>query len=173
MGAASPRFSSQILLAERTLEYLFPQLQIDVNNPFGTTCPNFKCGSALQMSELMENYTAFDPNAYTVTCPYCSKPFVPRFTVHSSREDWKGSEGPGSLLWCELLSPWVLQKEIMAIIEEHGIKTIVSQEFKTGYTNPQYAVLFWNLIVSFRLYGLPYAFLICEKPSLAFLIPLD
>ena len=173
VGAASPRLRSQILLAERTLDFLFPDLEIDVNNPYGTTCPNFKCSRALLMPELMENYKPFDANAYTVKCPHCGNDFVPRFTVHSSRKDWVGSEGPDSLLWCELLSPWVLQKEIMTIIEDRGIKQIVSKEFKTGFLNPQYAVLFWNLIVSFRLYGLPYAFLICEKPSLAFLIPLD
>ena len=173
VGAASPRFCSQIILAERTLEFIFPNLEIDVANPFGTTCPNFKCGEALLMSELMENYAAFDPNAYTVTCPHCSKAFVPRFTVFSTKEGWVGSEGPGTLLWCELLSPWVLQKEVMSVIEEYGIKKIVSNDFKIGKSNPQFAVLFWNLIVSFRLYGLPYAFLICEKPSLAFLIPLD
>lgn len=32
--------------------------------------------------------------------------------------------GPGSLLWCEYLSPWVLRKEVQSIVLNDGIDTL-------------------------------------------------
>jgi hypothetical protein len=169
---ASPRFTTQVTLADRTLDMRYSDLIIDLVNKDGTACPNFSCRKSLRIFEIIDNFST-DANKYTVKCPHCSREFVPRFTVHSSNDDWVGSTGVGSLLWCELLSPWVLQKEILNDIDTMGIESIVSCDFRNGEVNAQSSVVFWNMMVYFRLYGLPYAFLITEKLSMAFLIPLD
>jgi hypothetical protein len=169
---SSNRFSTQLRMADRTLDFLYPDLVIDLKDRNGTACPRSSCQRSLSVLEIVRAFPN-DSNCYTVKCPYCQMDYVPRFTVFSSLSTWEGSEGRGSPLWCELLSPWVLQKEIMSVVLSTGIETIVSPTFRDGVTNPQYSVLFWNLMVYCRLYGLPYAFLITEKMSLAFLIPLD
>jgi hypothetical protein len=169
---SSDRFSTQLRMADRTLDFLYPDLLIDLRDPNGTSCPRGTCQKALTIIEIIKAFPT-DSNCYTVRCPYCQREYVPRFTVSSSLESWEGSEGKGTPLWCELLSPWVLQKEVLNVIMSTGIETIVSPSFRDSHLKPQYAVLFWNLMVYFRLYGLPYAFLITEKMSLAFLIPLD
>lgn len=169
---ASPRFTTQVTLADRTLDMLYSDLIIDLVNTNGTSCPNLSCRKGLKIFEIIDNFST-DANKYTVKCPHCSREFVPRFTVHSKNDDWVGSTGVGSVLWCELLSPWVLQKELLNDIDTMGIESIVSSDFRNGSINPQSSVVFWNMMVYFRLYGLPYAFLITEKLSMAFLIPLD
>jgi hypothetical protein len=169
---SSHRFSTQLRMADRTLDFLYPDLVINLKDPNGTSCPRSSCQKSLSLPELVRGFPT-DSNCYTVKCPHCQMDFVPRFTVFSSLTTWEGSEGRGSALWCELLSPWVLQKELMNVVLGSGIETMVSGAFRDGVSNPQYSVLFWNLMVYCRLYGLPYAFLITEKMSLAFLIPLD
>jgi hypothetical protein len=172
-SVASPRFQTQLLLADKTLDYIFPDLVIDLNNPNGTNCPLFSCRKPLTFTQIVSNFHS-NPNLYTVKCPHCNTTeFVPRFTVHSSGADWEGSEGPGSTLWCELLSPWTLRKEVMNVIAMSGIEVILSHNFRNPRIHPQNAVLFWNFIVYFRQFGLPYAFLITEKMSVAFMAPLD
>lgn len=169
---SSNRFSTQLRMADRTLDFLYPDLVIDLGNPNGTSCPRFSCRKSFGILDLIRHFP-IDSNRYTVKCPHCQMEYVPRFTVNSSLSTWEGSEGLSTPLWCELLSPWVLQKEIINVIQSNGIEVIVSPSFRDSRTNPQYSVLFWNLMVYYRLYGLPYAFLITEKMSLAFLIPLD
>jgi pentatricopeptide repeat protein len=181
---ASPRLGTQVLLADRILDMQFPELEINLNDPFGTFCPNIKCGKSQTLQEIREGWVGVDPNKYTTRCSYCGKEFVPRFTVHSispvwmkeeSDADTKDSSAPCSdvLLWCELLSPWVLRKEVLLILLNDGIDAFLSKDFRRpAPSNTQNAVIFWNLIVSFRLYGLPYSFMIADTLSTAFLVPL-
>lgn len=169
---SSPRLSTQQLMSDRTLDFLFPDLVIDLYNENGTYCPKGTCHRRLNISEIIKQFTT-DLNCYTIKCPFCNTEYVPRFTVFSSHPDWYGSEGEHTLLWCELLSPYVLYKEIMNVIVGSGVDVILTPSFRDCKLFPQYSVLFWNLMVYFRLYGLPYAFLITEKISLAFLVPLD
>ena len=166
-----------MLFGENTLEAMFPGLNIDLFSPFGTACPNLRCGHPLSLSELRDGWTP-DPNRYTTRCPKCGREFVPRFTVDCTSGDWVGSEGRGSSLWCELLSPWVLRKEVNNVIFQDGIETLLSPSFRAPMS--QGAAIFWSMIVTFRLLGLPIAFLLCDSnspsaPNLpaTFLIPLD
>jgi hypothetical protein len=160
----------QLSLANRILDVLYPDLNIDLSHPEGTTCPSLKCQKTLSFIEIISNFTS-NVHQYTVNCPHCGIEFVPRFTVFSSLGTWTGSEGIGTLLWCEFLSPWTLQKEILNIIESNGISSILSSSFReTSTSSSQYSTIFWNLIVYFRHYGLPYAFLITSKLNLALLI---
>jgi hypothetical protein len=162
-----PQFS----FSNRILDVLYPGLVIDLSHPDGVACPNMKCHKTLSFLEIINNFTS-NMHQYTVNCPYCNIEFVPRFTVYSSDHTWYGSEGLGTLLWCEFLSPWTLQKEILNIIESHGIAALISASFReySALSSSQYSTIFWNLIVYFRHYGLPYAFLIAQKLNLSLLI---
>jgi len=66
-----------------------------------------------------------------------------------------------SVVWCELLSPWTLYKEILNVIFEEGIHQLLSQQFKSR--THQSEVIFWNAIISFRLRGLPIAFFFTNR----------
>ena len=59
------------------------------------------------------------------------------------------------ILWIDLMSPWVLGKEMRNILTEDGISTFVSPSFRV--TRPG---MFWNIVIAFRRVGLPYAFLL-------------
>jgi hypothetical protein len=168
---ASSSLFTQILFSERSLDFKYPDLVVDLTHEFGTKC---KCGHTLSLNELNDNWDP-DPNKYTVKCPFCQWEFVPRFSVFTSDPNWMGSEGRGTPLWCEMLSPWVLQKELLTVMSTEGIEFLVSSEFRDASTplHMQNAVLFWNMIVSFRTHGLPYGFLISDKISMALLVPLD
>lgn len=66
-----------------------------------------------------------------------------------------------SSVWCELLSPWTLHKEMLTVIFEEGIAPLLSQHFKSR--THQSEVIFWNAVLSFRYRGLPIAFLLTNK----------
>ena len=134
-------------------------LHVDLNHEFGTSCPNSLCGRSLTVEEV-DTLWIPDPNRYTVTCPDCEHAFVPRFCVVSSSPSWKGSDGPHTELWCELLSPWSLRKEVLTVLKEYGIDMLTSPSFRQH--SSQHTVVFWNLVVAFRLRGLPYSFLITD-----------
>ena len=116
-----------------------------------------------------------DPNKYTTRCAHCGFEFVPRFTVKCSTPGWMGGASPsdteenqggdntdsGQILWCELLSPWTLRKEMFNVLFQDGVSSLLSEEFHRS--SAQHAVVFWNAIISFRLRGLPYAFLLSEN----------
>lgn len=167
----------QLSFANRILDVLYPNLVIDLTHPSGTTCPNINCNKGLHFQEIITHFTS-NVNKYTVNCKYCNFEFVPRFTVHSSISTWCGNEGPGTLLWCELLSPWTLQKEILNIILSHGISYLFSDQFRSYLDSSMQhesnyninVIIFWNLIVYFRYYNLPYAFLVTNKLNKAILI---
>ena len=184
--AASNRLTTQSTMADRILDMQFPDLEINLLHPNGTHCPNFRCGKALTLEQLREGWDCVDPNKYTTKCSYCSREFVPRFTVYSSCTTWMIEEmdlltgvlgedvnEAESLLWCEYLSPWVLRKELLTVLMNDGIDTVLSTEFRSpSPSNSQNLVIFWNMIIAFRSCGLPYSFLVSETLSTAFLVPL-
>lgn len=167
--------------SEELLKNMFPDLHINLEHPMGMCCSNKKCATYNRPMTVSEAYCGFkvgDVNDYTTKCLTCQTRFVPRFTVsmrHSSavatheavqklfKEEDK-AEGMSHLdveeIWCELLSPWTLRKEIYTTIFQDGIAEILSPEFRSFTSNR--CVLFWNLIVIFRLTGLPYSFLLSD-----------
>ena len=186
--AISRLLNRHMLAAEHMLAQAFPGLDIDLSNPMGTCCPSPKCRKAdrdtLSIGELYRGFTSptsaqlqathgasfpgtGDPNKYTTRCPMCGFQFVPRFTVRCDAKGWMGStpteqhgdeDGPGSVLWCELLSPWTLRKEMFNVLFQDGVSSLVAEDFHRS--TAQHAVVFWNAIIAFRLRGLPYAFLL-------------
>jgi hypothetical protein len=107
-----------------------------------------------------------------------------KITISTSRKESNANiEGDVNIeetsMWCELLNPWVLTKEIFNIMydrdddyEEEGHRNL--QILSKSYMLPcssslipttktqkilHRAVIFWNMVLAFRLKGLPYSFL--------------
>jgi hypothetical protein len=187
----SPKLAAHLMLADRILDMQFPDLEINLNDVYGTFCPNYKCGKSQTLDQIREGWGSMDTSKYTTKCYYCDREFVPRFTVHSSVPGWMLDEDEvptppdtssatvsvppagEALLWCELLSPWVLRKELLIILVNDGIDSMLSAQFRRACPkNSQNAVIFWNMIVAYRALGLPYSFLVADTLSTAFLTPL-
>lgn len=151
--AASSKLRRQVILGEVKFQKEFPDLSMDLSNDFGTKCPNENCPShrCLSIGEIYQGWStsAGDLNKYTTTCVHCGKEFIPRFNLsfdNSNRES----------VWIEFLSPWVLHKELVNIVLEDGISTLLSRRFR----NDEKSAIFWNALIAFRLRGLPISFLI-------------
>jgi len=142
----------QIQLGENLLELLYPNISIDADID---TCP--RCRSQLSDDEIVSGWKACDSQDYTTTCPYCKFKFVSHFSVQSTSPTFMGSRGASSPLFCERLSPWVLQKELHTILLSQGIDDLLSPEWRTKETKN--AVVWWNLVLSFMRYRLPFSFL--------------
>ena len=154
----------QVLFGEIALSRRFAGLNIDLFSPFGTACPNPKCRHPLSLADVRGGWST-DRNKYTTRCPMCTREFVPRFTVHSEAADWMGSEGRGTPLWCEWLSPWVLRKEILSVLFQDGVEALLSSSKSKqldSAESDEATTIFWNAVVAFRLLGLPYGFLLCS-----------
>ena len=144
----------QILLGENLLELVYPDILIEMNSE---ACP--RCNRRMSDAEIVAGWKSSDPNNYTTTCPSCTQKFVPHFSVQSTSSSFVGSRGPSSPLYCERLSPWVLQKEL---------RTVMSDKDKQDeFLQPEWrekearnATLWWNLVVSFMRYRLPISFLL-------------
>lgn len=162
-GAASAKLSRQMSAAEALLESTFPGLHVDLSNALGTQCPRSACPAQrpLSASEIARGWIPGDSNGYATACVHCGTKFVPRFAVTCALPNFCGSDGPGTPLWCELLSPWTLRKELLKVVLEGGVAALGSSEFRDA-THSERAVLFWNAIVAFRARGLPFSFLLCE-----------
>lgn len=174
--AVSKRLLRLVGVSERRLANVFPDLCIDFSNKFGMLCPNPHCstrsqrfgeeeGKLLTIGEVYRGWIRGSQsnntmNNYTTQCIYCGTAFIPRFSVtyHS-----QPNSPNTNVLWCEFLSPWTLYKEVLNITFEEGVLTLLSSDFL--HRSYQSAVVYWNLLVSFRLRGLPIAFL-CGKTSL-------
>ena len=161
--SASAKLNRHMTVCEGMLSNNFPDLSINLSHQFGTVCPGAKCTlkRPLTISEIYQGFEPPDANKYTTRCFECGIEFVPRFCVDCSRADWQGSEGPGTTLWCELLSPWTLRKEVFNILFQDGVDSLVSKSFRNSST--QHAVIFWNIIIAFRICGLPYSFFLSNR----------
>jgi hypothetical protein len=165
LHVVSSKLRRHMVLSEEMLLRNFPGLKVDLDNAVGMSCPGVsgkQCpvNRAQSLREIYSGWDA-DPNKYTCRCFACGREFVPRFTVESTGEKWVGSEGPGTALWCELLSPWTLRKELFNIIIQEGVELLLSANFRMPLaSNPQHSVLFWNSVIAFRLFGLPFSFLL-------------
>ena len=178
--AASSRLSNRMVDSEKYLSALFPNVVIDFLNPFGTVCTNPNCCKQLTVENIEYGWKPGDHHDYSTCCYRCGQVFVPQFTVFCTlnNSQWKGiefdtgvnyniiaasnpNESSDDLLWCQLLSPWVLLKEVQSVISQDGISALLSHQFVSSST--QHAVVFWNLIVTFKRFGLPYSFLLCNN----------
>ena len=105
------------------------------------------CEKPLKEEELFSLFTQ-DQSDYTVKCPYCNQCFVPKFTIQSEYKTpyVNGREG----LSMQLLPPCTLYKEFINTLAQKGDQVLTSQIFMT-----EHSVVFWNLLVYFRIMKLP------------------
>jgi hypothetical protein len=145
--------ASQSDLGKNLLESMYPGISIDAEN----VCP--KCAHVLDEGEVVRGWTPCASNNYHTSCPTCQHKFVPKFAVSCNSPDFLGSQGKGSTLYCDYLSPWVMLREIRSVITASGgIESILDQKFRSG-TDIR-ATLWWNMIVTFERYELPHFFLL-------------
>lgn len=73
------------------------------------------------------------------------------------------SAAPASATSSEIifLSPWTLYKETLNILFEEGVLALLNGHFR--HRSNQSAVVYWNLLITFRLRGLPMAFLFTKN----------
>jgi hypothetical protein len=182
--SASKKLYRQIRLSELALQQEFSELEVDFQFNSGMKCPNLSCPvqrprtiseihQGWQLHQSNSNSNMGDSNRYTSKCIYCNVDFTPRFCVSANKinllpkEDNVGANNTANesvtsnILWCEYLSPWTLHKEVLNITFDCGISEILSKKFRNE--SHQRAVLFWNLIVAFRLRGLPYTVLLTDR----------
>ncbi|CAB9497973.1 DENN domain-containing protein 5B [Seminavis robusta] len=146
--------AKQVMLAENLLDFLYPSLSIDTH---GDCCP--QCSAELKESDIVQGWVPCAFSNFTTACPACKHRFVPRFSVTNLAPDFQGSQGLGTPLYCEYLSPWVLRKELHAVAKgEGGIEELTKPEWRSG--NDIHSTIWWNLIVLCRKYRLPYTFLL-------------
>lgn len=144
----------QLTLGETLLEFLYPELEIDTNND---SCP--QCSNVLSENDVVEGWSPCAFQDYTTMCPKCRHRFVPRFVVTTSSPTFVGSQGRRTPLYCEFLSPWVVRKELQHVIKgDVGIEGMLKPSWRNG-TGIE-ATLFWNQMVLFRRYRLPFTFLL-------------
>ena len=119
------------------------------------TCP--QCTTNLTEEDIRNGWTP-DVHDYTTTCHHCNFKFVARFSVTSTSPTFVGSRGPTSPLYCEFLSPWILQKELAKVMDES--EDAVNFLRPSWRKDAQHATLWWNMIVAFMGHRLPISFLL-------------
>jgi pentatricopeptide repeat protein len=153
-AVVTDRVRKQHVLGDSLLEFLYPDLRIDT---FGDTCP--MCSNAMSEEDVVTGWLPCEFQDFTTGCPQCRHRFVPRFKVSTSSPTFEGSQGPGTPLYCEFLSPWVLRKELgHIIVGGTNVDQILDPEFRSG--RDVRATMWWNLIVIFKRYQLPFTFLL-------------
>jgi hypothetical protein len=143
----------QIEIGESLLESLYPGIDIDTEN----TCP--KCAAVLAEDHICAGWVPCASNDYQTRCSSCGHRFVPKFSVSCKFEEFVGSQGRGTPLYCDHFSPWVLLREIHSIMTATGggVDQILAEEFRSGTDIS--ATLWWNMVLTFRRYNIPFVFL--------------
>lgn len=108
---------------------------------------------------VVSGWTPGDSQDYTTKCHMCNTKFVPKFTVQCSSNEFIGSKGRGTALICERLSPWVLEKELRIKMRDFdGIGDLLDSKWRDQ--EMKNAVLWWNLMLAFMRYRIPFTFLL-------------
>ena len=150
----SDRIKKQLVLGESLLDFLYPNISIDT---FGDACP--MCSHVMKEDDIVNGWKQRDFDDFTTACPLCSHRFVPRFKVTCDSPTFEGSQGPGTPLYCEFLSPWALRKELGYIIgNSKSLHQILDPSWRSG--NDVRATIWWNLIAMFKRHQLPFSFLL-------------
>ena len=156
------------------LDDLYPGIKIDADSD---TCP--KCSRVLDQDHVIAGWNPCQVNDFTTLCPSCKHRFVPKFSVACELETFEGSQGVGTPLYCDYLSPWVLLREIRSRVTPTssvggkaakvlgvesddstsvGIDTIIDPKFREG--SGLNATLWWNMIVTFMRFKIPFTYLL-------------
>jgi hypothetical protein len=145
--------SKHIDLGESLIDSLYPNIHMDTESD---ACP--KCAKTLTEDQIIMGWTPCASKEYETECPSCKHKFVPKFCITCSSPDFEGSQGKGSPLYCDYLSPWVILREMKSILSKVGIETVLDERFRSG--SGINATLWWNMVITFRRYKLPFIFLL-------------
>ena len=156
--------AKHIQLGENLIESLYPGIKMDTESD---VCP--KCAKTLTEDQIIIGWTPCASKEYETQCPSCKHRFVPKFCITCSSPSFEGSQGKGSALYCDYLSPWVLLREMKDILSKTGIETVLDERFRNG--SGINATLWWNMVVTFRRYKLPYIFLLQGSFSNQLILP--
>lgn len=155
-------------LSNCILDDLYPGLAIDTASD---TCP--KCSCVLSQDSIILGWKPCEVKDFSTTCPSCKHKFVPKFSVKCSLDSFEGSQGQGTTLFVDYLSPWVLLRQIKNIISQSsscigaagvdkdspkGVEAIIDPAFREG--TGINATLWWNIVVAFKRFKIPYTFLL-------------
>lgn len=156
---------TQLAVGEGFLEYLYPGIVIDADSD---ACP--KCSCVLGQDNIIRGWAPCAIKTFSTTCSSCGHKFVPKFSITCTADTFEGSQGKGTTLYCDYLSPWVLLSEIKNIISgPDGIDVIIDPKFREG--SGINASLWWNMIVTFSRFKLPYTFLLQGSSSTQLIMP--
>jgi hypothetical protein len=145
--------AKHVELGESLIESLYPGIMMDTDSD---ACP--KCAKTLSEDQIIIGWKPCASKEYETVCPNCKHKFVPKFCITCNSPDFEGSQGKGSPLYCDYLSPWVLLREMKGILSKSGIETVLDERFRSG--SGINATLWWNMVITFRRYKLPYIFLL-------------
>eukprot|EP00986_Skeletonema_menzelii_P008652 scaffold3743_cov155-Skeletonema_menzelii.AAC.7 len=170
---------TQLDMGNAILEDLYPGIKIDTSSD---ACP--KCSYVLDEDSIILGWKPCEVKDFSTTCPSCKHKFIPKFSVSCNLESFMGSQGKATPLYCDYLSPWVLLQEIRGLINTErapqlaskaakffgieddsnnvevkgGVDAIIDPKFRDG--NGINATLWWNMIVTFRRFKIPFTFLL-------------
>jgi len=170
---------TQLDMGNAILEDLYPGIKIDTSSD---ACP--KCSCVLDEDSIILGWKPCEVKDFSTTCPSCKHKFIPTFSVTCNLDSFMGSQGKGTPLYCDYLSPWVLLQEIRGLINTErvpklavkaakffgveddsnnveikgGVDAIIDPKFRDG--NGINATLWWNMIVTFRRFKIPFTFLL-------------
>ena len=120
---------------------------------------------------VVNGWSRGDAQDYTTSCHLCSTKFVPKFRIQCTSQSFKGSKGLGTPLICERLSPWVLEKELRRKMGDwNAIDDLLDSNWREKETKN--AVLWWNLILAFMRYRIPFTFLLQGNFEKDLIVPL-
>jgi hypothetical protein len=144
---------------------VYPDIEI---NTGGQLCP--RCNISLSDDDIIKGWSRNDPQDYTTKCNLCHQKFVPNFKVQTSLLTFRGSKGFGTPLFVQRLSPWVLGKELRTVINDNdGVDSLLDPKWREKETKNE--VLWWNLVLSFMRFRLPFAYLLQGSVEQSLLAP--
>jgi len=125
-----------------------------------TNCKSYpKCSQSLSEDDVILGWESCSVENYATKCLQCKHYFIPHFIVKSTTSSFVGSQGLGTPLYCDFLSPWVLQKVLHAATKGGDeIEVVLDPKWRDGTGIS--ATLWWNMIISFKRYKLPITFLL-------------
>lgn len=154
-------------IGDSLLDYLYDGVTIDCK---GDTCP--QCSIFIELDNLMLGWNFCSFTDYTSECMHCKHRFIPRFVVDTNSTSFFGSQGLGTPLYCQLLSPWVLHREMsLATDAFENFDIILDPKWRSG--NDFRAILWWNLILIFKHERLPFSFLLQGSFKNRIIMPMD
>ena len=152
-------------IGDNLLHNLYKDLVIITNS---NCCP--KCSQSLSEDDVILGWESCSVENYATKCLQCKQYFIPHFVIKSTTSSFVGSQGLGTPLYCDFLSPWVLRKLLHAATKGGDeIEVILDPKWRDGTGIS--ATIWWNLIISFKRYKLPITFLLQGSFGKRLIIP--